>query len=95
MGDDGMSDLVKRLREYGDEPQDVSLGEIAEWTHKSADRIEHLERELAQWRENYGKLGLAMEAEKALADELHDAWRGDEGYIGNPVAAAYRKARGL
>ena len=38
-------DLVKRLREYGDDPQDVSLGEWAEWSHKCADRIEELEAE--------------------------------------------------
>jgi len=40
-------DLVKRAREYGDDPQDVSLGEWAEWSHKWADRIEELEAKLA------------------------------------------------
>ena len=36
-------DLVKRLREYGDWPQDVLYREWAEWSHKAADRIEKLE----------------------------------------------------
>lgn len=43
-------DLVKRAREYGDDPQDVSLGEWAEWSHKWADRIEELEAKLAKPR---------------------------------------------
>lgn len=37
-----MDDLVKRLRGYGDEPYDVSHGEIAEWMHKAAAAIEGL-----------------------------------------------------
>ena len=41
-------DLVKRARKYGDDPQDVSLGEWAEWSHKWADRIEELEAKLAK-----------------------------------------------
>lgn len=41
-------DLVKRAREYGDDPQDVSLGEWAEWSHKWAARIEELEAKLAK-----------------------------------------------
>lgn len=32
--------LIERLREYGDDPQDVSDGEWAEWSHKTADTIE-------------------------------------------------------
>lgn len=45
-----MSDLVKRLRVYGDDPQDVSHGEIAEWMHKAAERIEQLEaQQKADW----------------------------------------------
>jgi hypothetical protein len=43
-------DLVKRLREYGDDPQDVSLGEWAEWSHKCADRIEELKAENERFR---------------------------------------------
>ena len=39
-------DLVKRLREYGDWPQDVLYREWAEWSHKAADRIETLEAAL-------------------------------------------------
>ena len=39
-------DLVKRLREYGDWPQDVLYREWAEWSHKAADRIEKLEAAL-------------------------------------------------
>ncbi|MBC7149060.1 MAG: hypothetical protein H5U22_06740 [Rhizobium sp.] len=37
-----MTDIVERLREYGDTPQDVSDGEWAEWSHKAADEIERL-----------------------------------------------------
>lgn len=41
-------DLVKRLREYGDWPQDVLYREWSEWSHKAADRIEALEAALRQ-----------------------------------------------
>ena len=41
-------DLVKRLREYGDWPQDVLYREWAEWSHKAADRIEKLEAALRE-----------------------------------------------
>lgn len=75
-------------------------------THKLRARIEQLERELAEARglerDTYAAskaafvdLQAELAAEKALADELHDAWHGDEGYIGNPVADAYHKARGM
>ena len=49
-------DLVKRLREYGDWPQDVLYREWAEWSHKAADSIEKLEaalREIAEQIEKY------------------------------------------
>ncbi|WP_174804399.1 hypothetical protein [Martelella limonii] len=46
-----MTDIVERLRGYGDDPQDVSLGEIAEWSHKAADEIERLRAELAGLKE--------------------------------------------
>jgi hypothetical protein len=39
-------DIVKRLREYGDCPQDVSDGEWAEYSHKAADEIERLREAL-------------------------------------------------
>ena len=42
-------DLVKRLREYGDWPQDVLYREWAEWSHKAADRIEKLEAALQEF----------------------------------------------
>ena len=42
-------DLVKRLREYGDWPQDVLYREWAEWSHKAADRIEQLEAALRKY----------------------------------------------
>ena len=42
-------DLVKRLREYGDWPQDVLYREWAEWSHKAADRIEKLEASLRKY----------------------------------------------
>ena len=41
-------DLVKRLREYGDWPQDVLYREWAEWSHKAADCIEKLEAALRE-----------------------------------------------
>lgn len=94
-----MSDLVERLRKYGDDPYDVSLGEIAEWFHKSADRIEKLERELRECRMQSISDGCQLQdyaeqlsAEKALADRLYD-----EHYGGDwcDVAEAYRKARGV
>ena len=54
---------VKRAREYGDDPQDVSLGEWAEWSHKWADRIEELE----------GKLARSERYNEAL-EELRPVW---------------------
>lgn len=95
-----MSDLVERLRKYGDDPYDVSLGEIAEWFHKSADRIEKMERELRECRMQSISDGCQLQdyaeqlsAEKALADRLWDAWQ-HGGYAPDAVAA-YRKARGV
>ena len=47
IGEDAMSDdLVKRLREYGDWPQDVLYREWSEWSHKAADHIQKLEAAL-------------------------------------------------
>lgn len=112
-----MSDLVKRLRSVTRFPS-MSGGHMVndELVDEAADRIEKLERELAEasgliaqikdeirdtedaYRSEVDfadHLKSELAAEKALADDMHDAWRGDEGYDGNPVAAAYRKARGL
>lgn len=54
-----MSDIVERLREYGDNPQDVSDGEWAEWSHKAADDLELLRREPIRSR-TQGAGGLRM-----------------------------------
>ena len=88
-----IDDLVKRLREYGDWPQDVLYREWAEWSHKAADRIEQLERDLAAGiaidRVRHIKRGTAYtvisrDAELQASDPLHEGqrlvvYRGDDG----------------
>ena len=77
-----MSDnLVKRLREYGDDPQDVSLGEWAEWSHKCADRIEELEAAIRNAitlaeQPHYGDRDTALDHCFDAIDVLRDALTG-------------------
>lgn len=71
-------DLVKRARGYGDDPQDVSLGEWAEWSHKWADRIEELEAKLAKATE------LANSAVNAL-DEIQNYEQPDDPWAENAL----------
>lgn len=80
----GMSDLVKRLRDQWP---------VTDNMLEAVDRIQKLERELAEWRENYGKLGLELAAEKALADCLYEDSLGE--LCSDAAYVAYRKARGL
>lgn len=87
-----MSDLVKRLR---------GLQVSYSYAHEAADKIEQLERELAEARRvifeagrEAGSLMAELTAEKALADQLHFALITD-GVDVTEVFAAYRKARGL
>lgn len=51
------NDLVKRLREYGDWPQDVLYREWAEWSHKAANRIEKLESALRKIKDLHDRPG--------------------------------------
>ena len=41
-----MTDIVKRLRDWCEDPHDVSMGELAEYSHKTADEIERLQDEI-------------------------------------------------
>lgn len=97
-----MASILQRLREppFGTETSERNLFNAA------ADRIERIERELDQWRVNYGKLGLELAAEKALADQYKDALSNISamGFSDDPAVAANiaryavemaRKARGL
>lgn len=45
-GRDVMTDIVKRLRDWCEDPHDVSMGELAEYSHKTADEIERLRDEI-------------------------------------------------
>ncbi len=37
-----MTDIVERLRDWCEDPHDVSMGELAEYSHKAAEEIELL-----------------------------------------------------
>lgn len=97
-----MSDLVKRLRSYGDR----NVCEMHEDRDEAADRIEQLERELAdvsQLKDSHAEMRSMyfeqLAAEKALADRLADdlkhltQFHTSARYQG--TIADYRKERGL
>ncbi len=64
-------ELIERLREYGDEPQDVSMGEWAEWSHKSADMIEDLLHQLNEAKNQLDSETFTRERREARCRELH------------------------
>lgn len=100
-----MDDLVKRLRDWMEDDQ----GKINDTRDEAADRIEQLERELAEQVNK--KVGYYNDwlAEKALADQLAQDLECYRAEIDpdckdhccqyaretEVVLAAYRKARGL
>ena len=86
-------DLVKRLREYGDWPQDVLDREWAEWSHKAADRIEKLETnmhlQLDWYLSNKRVLDNRIAELEAALREI--AWSRKGGPLRNKLAEKYEK----
>ena len=65
-GRDVMTDIVKRLRDWCEDPHDVSMGELAEYSHKAADEIERLREALTQVVVYYE--GFTLTIEEVVAD---------------------------
>jgi len=61
-----MTDIVKRLRDWCEDPHDVSMGELAEYSHKAADEIERLREALTQVVVYYE--GFTLTIEEVVAD---------------------------
>jgi hypothetical protein len=42
-------DIVERLRDWCEDPHDVSMGELAEYSHEAANKLERLRKLLGWW----------------------------------------------
>jgi hypothetical protein len=58
-------DIVERLRDWCEDPHDVSMGELAEYSHEAANKIEQL-REALQF---YAEWGIDAPAVDAIIEE--------------------------
>lgn len=88
---------LERQQKLDHENINIKADAIDRWINTSAEqheRIAQLERELDQWRVNYGKLGLELAAEKALSDDLYIGLQ-HSGVLASLGMIDYRKARGL
>lgn len=63
-------DMVVRLREWCENPQDVSLGELAENSCKIADEIERMGREMDLMDYSLTEGSLIVDSQKETLDKL-------------------------
>lgn len=85
-----MTDIVERLRDWCEDPHDVSMGELAEYSHKAADEIERLREQCDRMAslaiDNAKDTERAMRLRKALR-EIYEVYANSEG-IPQPMIAA-------
>ena len=60
-----MIDIVERLRDWCEDPHDVSMGELAEYSHKAAEEIVKFREVLAF----YAEWGIDAPAVDAIIEE--------------------------
>ena len=67
-------DMVVRLREWCENPQDVSFGELAENSCKIADEIERMGREMDLMDYSLTEGSLIVESQKETLDKLRASY---------------------
>ena len=86
-------DIAERLLEWGDNPQDVSHGELAEYSFVAHDEIKNLRQQNAELVEAIGKLLEAGREQLRTADYHIDDCKCVR-CANDKIAAIYAKATG-